>query len=109
MGYVHGRLTEDDGVSWEHSEVGMQLIEEVQLVCRAADGPGKEKDIALQPRDLGGRVLESDTWSWFRHGSGITPALIVTKSEVCRDCHWLEAGRSQEGKVSKVKQTEKKI
>jgi hypothetical protein len=45
----------------------MQLVEEVKLVCCAADGSGKEKNIALQPRDLGGRVLESNTWAWFRH------------------------------------------
>lgn len=45
----------------------MQLVEEVKLVCRAADGSGEEEGIALQPRHLGRRVLETNTWAWLRH------------------------------------------
>jgi hypothetical protein len=60
-------LTEDDGVGGEDGELGMQLVEEVKLVCRAADGSGEEEGIALQPRHLGRRVLETDTWAWLRH------------------------------------------
>jgi len=61
------RLTQDDGVGGEDGEVRMQLVEEVKLVGGAADGSGEEEDVALQPRDLGRRVLEADTWTWFGH------------------------------------------
>jgi hypothetical protein len=61
------RLTQDDGVGGEDGEVGMQLVEKVQLVAGAADGPRKEEDIALEPRDLGRRVLEANTRARLRH------------------------------------------
>lgn len=62
-----GERTENDRVGREHGELGMQLVEEVKLVCCAANGSGEEKDVALQPRHLGGGVLKADTGPWLRH------------------------------------------
>ena len=42
-------LTEDNGVGRKDGKVGVQLVEEVKLIRRAADGSGEEKDVALQP------------------------------------------------------------
>lgn len=42
---------QDDRVRGEGDEVGMQLVQEVELVGGGADAVGEEEDIALEPGD----------------------------------------------------------
>jgi hypothetical protein len=76
---------EDYGVCWEDGEVGMKFlerlrqywmglvaglvgtyVEKVKLFLGGADRPRKEEDIAFEPGNLGGRILETDTGGWVR-------------------------------------------
>lgn len=46
---MEGRLTEEDWVSWEDGEFGVEFVEELELVDCAADAGCEEEDIALEP------------------------------------------------------------
>lgn len=55
------KLTENDRVGREDGKLGVELVEVVKFVGRAADRVGEEESIPLGPADLSPGILETNT------------------------------------------------